>query len=213
MISTIKTGMLTFATTGRLLTLSLVLVLAGCSVLPEAAPADSMHMLEWRGDVAGRAAERSGVLQVAMPVAYPGYDSSYIRYRRGNEAELRRYARNRWVERPAILIGAAITEAVDDRGPYRRVGPPGNPIVADHRLESDLIRLEQVFENGESRVYLSLRYRLLEAGTGRVIGSVRHQLERSTSGDPEGAVAAANALLNQSLERLAGELADWNGSD
>lgn len=194
----------------------LILVFAtlfvGCSILPEDEPAPSVHMLEWRGGaVSGD--ERSGSLQIAMPVAYPGYDSSYIRYRQGGGSELHRYARNRWVDRPAVLVGAALTEAVADRGPYERVGPPGNPIPAGYRLESDLVRLEQVFGDGDSRVHLTLRYRLVEVASGDILGSVRHQLEGPVPANPEGAVRVANELLNDSLQRLADALPAWRSPD
>lgn len=196
---------------GMLILVSAALA-AGCSILPEPEPAPSVHMLEWRGEaVSGD--ERSASLQIAMPSAYPGYESSYIRYRRDNGSELRRYARNRWVERPAALIGAALTEAVTDRGPYEQVGSPGNPIRAGHRLESDLVRLEHVVGGNGSRVHLTLRYRLVEVASGAVLGSVRHELDHTAPANPEGAVRVANELLNESLQRLADALSGWRSPD
>lgn len=195
-----------------ILMLVVATLVAGCSILPEAEPAPSVHMLEWRGDAVSDG-ERGGSLQVAMPVAYPGYDSGYIRYRQGDGSELKRYARNRWVERPAVLIGAAMTEAIADRGPYERVGSPGNPMPAAHRLETDLVRLEQVFGDDGSRVRLTLRYRLVEATSGESLGSVRHELEQAAPANPEGAVQAANELLNESLQRLADALSGWRSPD
>lgn len=180
---------------------------AGCSILPEPAPAASQHLLEWTGG-AERPAERTGQLQVERPVAYPGYDSTRMLYRQG-DAELRHYARNVWAERPAEMIGAAITEAVAAGGPFAEVGAPGNPIPADHRLEADLVRLDQRIEGDDNRLRMSLRYRLIDRQSGRILGSTRHDLSSEAGNGPAGAAAAANRLLDESLQRLLDELPDW----
>lgn len=115
-----------------------------------------------------------------------------------------------WADAPARLIGAALTEALSESGLFDDVGAPGSRFGASHRLDTDLIRLEQVFDAGGSALRLTIRYRLIDQASGESLGSLHHDLTlRSTTDDPQGGVAAANLALRESLQDLFVELPGW----
>ncbi|MCP1727802.1 cholesterol transport system auxiliary component [Natronospira proteinivora] len=186
-----------------------LLLLSACTILPEQESAPSTHLLEWRGELAPLSKQPFEAIQVAMPSSHPAYDSAHMAYRR-DDHELRHYARNQWADKPARLIGAAMAEAISDAGLAQDVAAPGSRVTASHRLDSELIRLEQIFDEQGSHVRLTIRYRLVDATTGERLGGVRHDLvEDSESEDAPGGVAAANRALSRSLEQLIEALPGW----
>lgn len=201
----------------RLFLLLLVLVLTvfstACTIGPGRSEAPALHMLEWSGEFDGAGSVIGESIHVASPVAYPGYDAARIAYRQSGENgghELRHYGRNSWVEKPARMMGAAITEAIAESGLFREVAAPGRRLTGPFYLHTDLIRLEQVFEDESSHVRFTVRYRLLDQRTGESLGSLRQDLRVAPdTNDPSGGVAAANQALSQSLAELVNALPQW----
>jgi len=187
----------------------LLLLIAACGVLPKQEDAPSVHLLEWQGNVAPLSKTVMPALQISAPSSYPAYGTSAMAYRQSGH-ELRHFARNRWADHPARMIGGAMTEAISDSGLAPDVHSPGSRGMAPLRLETELIRLEQWFEDDHSEVRLTLRYRLIDQSGDQVLGSVRHDIRKSSeAATPQAGVAAANAALNESLERLIRELPRW----
>ncbi len=194
-------------TTLILLLLSLVMV--ACTIGPEREKAPSVHLLEWQGELDPAGEALASGLQIAGPKAYPGHGSARMAYRQSGR-ELRYFANNRWVASPADLIGAALTEAMADSGLFSDVAAPGSAIRMPYRLDVDVIRLEQHFDDDGSHVRLTLRYRLVDAGNGRSLGHLRQDLRQDAgSGDPAGGVVAANEALAESIRALVATLPEW----
>ncbi|MEA5446217.1 ABC-type transport auxiliary lipoprotein family protein [Gammaproteobacteria bacterium AB-CW1] len=189
---------------------ALIMMVSACTIGPTRGEAPRLHLLEWDGSGVEAAAERrDAVLLIATPSASPGHESAAMKYRQQGY-ELRQFARNRWADKPARLIATALTEALEDSGQFRHVAAPGSRVNADYRLDSELVRLEQLFENEASGLRLTIRYRLVDLKTGEVLGSLRQELrESSESNDPAGGVAAANRALNKGLLALLEALPAW----
>lgn len=178
------------------------LLLAGCS-LPVSAPREDVtHTLALPARVSVRPPLPAGsTLQVVPPTAAPGYGSSAMAYRT-TAHELRYFARQRWVDRPARLIQQALLDGFAAAG--ASLLAPGGGARPDYRLLTDLVRFEQDFTHTPSRLYLVLRVQLIDVSEHRLLGSETLRLEQAAaSDDAAGGVAAANALLEQAVSQVA----------
>lgn len=178
------------------------LLLAGCSLPVSRPPADVTHTLALRAPVAvPPPLPAARTLQLAAVTAAPGYTSPAMAYRRSAH-ELRYFAHQRWVDRPARLVEQALADGLAAAG-AGLVGA-GSGVRPDYRLLTDLVQLEQDFTAQPSRVRLVLRVQLVDVRARRLLGSDTLRLEQAAaSDDAAGGVAAANALL----ERAVGEVA------
>lgn len=186
----------------HLIAAALLSLLAACSLPLTAPQADTTHTLALPAQAGVPLAIPVGsTVQVAAPTAAPGYDTSAIAYR-ASAHELRYFARQRWIDRPARLLGQALMDGFSAGG--ARVLAPGSGVRADYRLLSELLQLEQDFTRQPSRILLSVRLQLMDVGDGRLLGSRTLRLEQAAaSDDPAGGVAAANALLERAVVQSA----------
>lgn len=178
------------------------LLLAGCSLPISPPPADVTHTLALvTGASVSPAAPSGRTLQVMAPGAAPGYGSPAMAYRLSAH-ELRYYARQRWIDSPARLLGQALVDGLSAGGTL--VLAQGSGMRPDYRLMTELLQLEQDFTVRPSRVRLALRVQLVDVSQRRLLGSQTLRLEQAAaSDDPAGGVAAANALLQQVVEEVA----------
>lgn len=180
------------------------LLLAGCS-LPVSPPvADVTHTLAFRSQVAVPAPLPAGdTLQVVPPTAAPGYTSPAMAYR-SSAHELRYFAQQRWVDRPARLVEQALLDGLAAGG--ARVVAPGSGARPDYRLLTDLVQLEQDFTRRPSRLRLVLRVQLVQVRTRELLGGTTLRFEQdAASEDAAGGVASANELLARAVV----DIADW----
>lgn len=186
----------------RLIATVFVLFLAGCSLPLSAPPADITHTLTLTAQVGIPLAVPAGsTLQVTAPGAAPGYGTSAMAYRLSAH-ELRYYARQRWVDRPARLLGQALADGLSASG--AQVVAQGSGTRPDYRLLTELLQIEQDFTTRPSRMLLSLRVQLVDVRDRRMLGSQTLRLEQvAASDDPAGGVAAANTLLARAVVQTA----------
>lgn len=182
--------------------LALTLLLAGCSLPFAAPPADVTHTLALAPDVSIPLAVPAGsTLQVMVPSAAPGYATSAMAYR-PSAHELRYYAQQRWIDRPARLLGQALVDGLSAGG--ARVLTEGAGARPDYRLLSELLQIEQDFTRRPSRLRLALRVQLVDVRKGQLLGSQTVRLEQvAGSDDPAGGVVAANTLLVRAVVETA----------
>lgn len=186
----------------HLIAAALLSLLAACSLPLTAPQADATHTLALSGQTTvPLAIPVSSTLQVAAPTAAPGYDTPAMAYRPSTH-ELRYFAHQRWIDRPARLLGQALMDGFSAGG--ARVLAPGSGVRADYRLISELLQLEQDFTRQPSRIVLSVRLQLVDVRDGRLLGSRTLQLEQAAaSDDPAGGVAAANMLVERAVVQSA----------
>ena len=185
----------------RLIAIALSL-LAGCSVPLSPSPADITHTLALAPQAnIPLAVPVERTLQVMAPGAAPGYATTAIAYRQ-SAYELRYYARQRWIDRPARLLGQALVDGLSAGG--ARVLAEGGGMRSDYRLLSELLQIEQDFTTQPSQMRLALRVQLVDVRDGRLLGSQTLRLEQAAaSDDPAGGVAAANALVLRAVVETA----------
>jgi cholesterol transport system auxiliary component len=193
---------------GRMLRVVLPMVaayLAGCSALPTAPQIEQpvLHVLDARPAIARAEASRDLVLEVSVPRAAPGFDTTALLYVQ-KPFVLDAFATHRWADAPAHMIGPPLTQALTQTGYFRAVvtAPAGVPV--DLRLDTELVRLQHSFMTKPSRIELSLRFRLLDLRARRVVATRFVDVEIDAASDnPDGGVVAANTALAGALTQAA----------
>ncbi len=188
----------------RLLALALMpLLLAGCSLMPQAAADEtSLHLLDARPAVASTS-RRDFVLAVSAPRAAPGSDTAAMAYVRTAHA-LDHYATHRWADAPARMLNPLLTRTLEDTGAFRAVVPAGSGLQADLRLDIEIVRLHQSFLTRPSCVELTLRAQLVDLAGRRVLATRYVEVaQEAATEDARGGVAAANAAVARALAQVA----------
>jgi cholesterol transport system auxiliary component len=144
-------------------------------------------------------------LQVATPQSEAGFNTSSIAYRQ-QPYRLDYYTQSRWVDQPAILLGEQMTLALEQSGTYRVVLAPNISLPADLRLITELIALEQVFNDnttGNSTLRFAMRMQLVDTRNSTILASSQINLSQTApSADALGAVSAANAVMHEAMPKI-----------
>ena len=142
-------------------------------------------------------------LSVEQARAAPGYDTREMAYtRRAHEVEY--FAQHQWLDTPAAMLSPLLVRALRDSGRFSAVTPASSTALADLRLETEWVRLEQNFLTQPSQMHVVLRVTLLEIASGRVLGWREFDARAATqSDDAFGGAAAANLLVQQMLPQVA----------
>ena len=191
----------------------LAMFIAGCSALqPPQMESPALYLLEARPAAPAKGPQRDLVLTVNPPSARPGFDTPQIAYVR-QAHKLDYYVKNRWADTPSRMLAPLLAQALEQAGSFRAVVRTANPVPADLRLDTELIRLQHDFTAHPSRVELTLRAQLYDV-KGRKVLAVRefNAAESATSEDAYGGVVAANRALERVLEQLIEFCATESGS-
>jgi cholesterol transport system auxiliary component len=190
--------------TRNLLAVAAILLLAsGCSLLTGPAPvAIDQYVLEY--EAFGIAPQPGApVLVVTTPRAHGGYDTSRMAYMQ-QAYGLRYFTMSRWADTPARMLAPLLAEAVQETGRFQAVYAVPGSIVADLRLDTELVQLHQDFTRQPSVVHLALRAQLVDVRKGRVLVTRHFDVAvEAESDDAYGGVVAANRALELLLSELA----------
>lgn len=182
------------------------LVLAGCATLrPTEAEPVRTYLLEAQFDRTEQVKPIPLVLTVSPPRAAPGYDTERMAFVR-QPHRLEYFAKNRWAETPAKMLGPLLVRALEQRTGFKAVTPAGGMVKGDLRLDTEITLLQQEFTPSPSRLHMKLRVQLVEQASYRVLATqVFDAVEAAPADDPYGGVVAANRML----PRLLGQIADF----
>lgn len=197
------------------LTAVLVAVLAtGCgSLLPAAVAPPTVYALDGLRDThpappPAAASVSAPTLLVNPAHAAPGFDSQHIVYVRVAH-QLEHFAHSEWVDTPARMLAPLMVEALENTGAFRAVGSAISGIAGELRLDTEVLRLQQEFGGGPSRVRFTLRASMTDNATRQVISSREFDATvAAESDDPYGGVVAANRAVQQVLQQLASYCSD-----
>ncbi len=179
------------------------LLLGACSVLqPVKSDAPATFALEAQfAAQANSKGER--VRQVALPQARSGYESSRMVYLK-KAHELEYFAQNQWVDSPARMLAPLLLQALESSGRYKAVVTSRSAVLADLRLDTEIVRLQQEFFEKPSRVHLTLRVQLTDLRAKTVLATREFDvLESAESDDPYGGVLATNRAVKNMLPQIA----------
>jgi cholesterol transport system auxiliary component len=168
------------------------------------------YLLEWPGRPPASAtapAHPCLILLVSSPRSAPGFATSRMVY--VQEAyRIDYFANHQWADTPAGMLAPILSRAVG--GLFRTVVMAPALVEPHLRLESQVLRLQQIFRNDASSVLLELRIDLFDLVNRRSLGSrVFSVSEPAPSRDPYGGVVAANRALARVLNELIDLLQQW----
>ncbi len=195
---------------GRAAALLGVMLVSGCSLLPKETTPLSVYSLDGLPNT-GPTAPTTPALTLLGPAptlvvnptrGAPGFDSQHIVYVR-TAHQLEHFAHSEWVDTPARMLEPRIVAAVAAAGSFRGVALATSGMAGDMRLDTEVLRLQQEFGAGPSRVRFTLRAALLNNTTRQVI-SWREFDEHAVaeSDDPYGGVVAANRVVQRVMDQL-----------
>lgn len=190
----------------KITTALIALVLAGCSTLrPTEAESVRTYLLEAQFDRAERVNPIPLTLTVSPPRAVPGYDTVHMAFIR-QPHRLEYFAKNRWAETPAKMLGPLLMRALELRTGFNAVTSADGMVKGDVRLDTEITLLQQEFTASPSRLHMKLRVQLVEQASYRILATqVFDAVEAAPADDPYGGVIAANRML----PRLIGQIADF----
>lgn len=178
------------------------LLLGSCSVLqPVKTEAPSTYTLEaqfppqpnGKGEL---------VLQVGTPVARSGYESARMVYLK-KAHELEYFAQNQWVDSPARMLTPLLQQAIESSGKYKAVITSRSAVLADVRLDTEIVRLQQEFFDKPGQLHLTLRVQLIDLNKKIILAQREFDvLEPCGSDDPYAGVVAANKALQKVLAQI-----------
>jgi len=182
-----------------------LLAISACSLLqPTTTAIPNFYALEGiSGKTTAVAPASAPTLIVSPPHAAAGFDSQRMIYLR-EPYKLEHFAQSEWIEPPARMMAPLIVDAIVRNGAFRAVVLTPSTAVADFRLDSEIIRLQQDFRTRPGTVRFTLRATLIDENTRRVVAWREFDESVATSSeDPYGGVVAANRALQMTLENLA----------
>ncbi len=184
--------------------LALVALAAGCTALqPPRVEDPSLYVLAAEPLRKVSQPRRDAVIEVALPRAWPGFDTLQMAYVR-KPYELEFFAASRWADTPPRMLGPLLARALEQTGSFRAVVLAPSLVPAELRLDTEVVRLQQNFSARPSRAEITLRVQLTDLRARRVVGTmVLEDVENAPSEDAAGGVAATNAALQRLLVRVA----------
>ncbi len=193
-----------------LLGVLLLLSLGGCALpgLSRGTAPVATYVLEWTEPAAAPGATAGRPSLSLTPVqAAAGFGGTQLRYVE-EPHRLDAYAHHRWAEAPARLLEPLLVRTLEFSGLFGVVAGPTSRVRTDLRLDSELLRLQQVFHDGYSEVELTLRFSLVEVARPHLLATqVIRIREPAPQPDPYGGVLAANRALTRLFVELQGFLA------
>jgi cholesterol transport system auxiliary component len=161
------------------------------------------YALEPRIPVAAGQMEARRTIIVSIPSSAPGYDSSRMAYLR-KAYQLEYFAHNEWVDSPANMLGPLLVQALDRSGAFKSVALAPSTAVADLRLDTEIVRLQQEFNAVPSRVRLTVRAQLIDVARAAVLATREFDVfEAAPEDTPYGGVIAANRAFGRVLVQIA----------
>ena len=193
--------------------LALAALFCGCTALqPPRVESPNLHVLGAASAAKVTRVQRDLVLEVATPRARPGFDTPQMAYVR-QPWEIDYFAASRWADTPARMLGPLLASALEQAGSFRAVVQMPTAVLADLRIETELIRLQQNFGTPPSRVEIAIRVQLIDVRSRRILGSqVFEESEPARSEDASGGVIAANVALARLLDRVVDYCIEQSGA-
>lgn len=179
------------------------LAVAGCALPQDSSPPQQAYLLEVDAFTPQPARRSSGkILLVAVSREAPGFDSNRIAYTR-EPPKLDYYKDSVWSDTPAKMLLPILVRAFEDTGAFKAVVSPPSPVLANLRVDVDVIRLQQEFMTTPSQVRLIARIKVVEMKSGHVLETrLFEAMEPAPTENAAGAARAANAAVRKVLSEM-----------
>lgn len=186
-----------------------LLALSGCGLASLAPnPVPQKYLLHLPFDASAVQKNGDDNLIVSLPAAAPGFNTTRMIF--VNEAHvLEHYAYNQWADTPAKMLLPLLLHSLERSSQFAEVVAAPSPVAGKHRLDTEILRLQQEFSTQPSQIRLVVRVRLIKLDTRKVIGSKLFDVVAEASGnDAKSGAAAANRAVEQLLDGVTEFISD-----
>jgi cholesterol transport system auxiliary component len=150
----------------------------------------------------------SEIILMVSPMLSIGYDSRQMTYTH-RAYERTYYAYSRWADTPPRMIEPLIVQAMEASGYFGAVIDVSSSVVAQVRLELNLLVLNHEFQTEPSQGRIVVRAQLHDLEHNRIIGTrIFQHTEVAPTENPYGGAMA----LNLALETILVDLVEWVGT-
>lgn len=185
---------------------ALTLAFSGCTSLI-AGPAPNTYDLTALDSVPDLSGGTRAQLLILEPSALKVLDSEQIVIK-PSAAEVEYISRAQWTDRLPKVVQAKLVETFENTGRARAVAKPGEGLVIDYQLVSDIRAFEaSLQEGGIARVSISVK--LVSDRTGKVVRTRVFSKSVPLSGTDGLAVATA---LDDAFDLVSAEIVRWTYS-
>ncbi|HEX7719104.1 MAG TPA: ABC-type transport auxiliary lipoprotein family protein [Woeseiaceae bacterium] len=147
-------------------------------------------------------------LRVSSPGSAPGFGTSRMAYINA-PPRLDYFAHHAWVDAPARMLETLLVTRLDRAGMFGAILSGAQDVRTELRLDSELQRLVQTFDESGSAVSLEIRVVLINNASRSLAGSRTFSyLETADDENPLAGVAAANRAANRFVDDLLEFLGD-----
>lgn len=147
-------------------------------------------------------------LRVSSPGSAPGFGTSRMAYINA-PPRLDYFAHHAWVDAPARMLETLLVTRLDRAGMFGAILSGAQDVRTELRLDSELQRLVQTFDESGSAVSLEVRVVLINNASRSLAGSRTFSyLEAADDENPLAGVAAANRAANRLIDDLLEFLGD-----
>ncbi len=177
--------------------------LAACTLFPPAPEAPTRELISQLPPDIPTRAQRAATLLVQAPATAPVYDTAQMAYT-VQPYQIAYFARHEWGATPAEMLQPLLVRTLERTGAFSAVLTPSYVGRYSYVLNTEIVELAQDFTAAPAALHLSLRFRLSDGATARVIASgeinLREPMREKT---PYAGVVAANAAAAKALREVA----------
>lgn len=146
------------------------------------------------------------LIRLDRVMAANGFDSAAMIYSRDRQT-LSRYRDNRWIATPAVLIGDALDQTLQQQSWVAGVLRSGQRLPAKLDVSCTLDRLEHDVDTSGGQVHLTMGCLLISGSGHNVLAHWRFDREKAIRvNNAEQYAAAAQSLLDEALKDLVGQI-------
>ena len=142
---------------------------------------------------------------IVEPSALKSLDSQNIVVK-ASPTEIEYLAKSQWSDRLPKVVQARLVEAFENTGKVRAVSKPGEGLVIDYQIVTDIRAFQANVGAGSRDALVSLSVKLVSDRTGKVVRS--RVFDVAVPLGSTGAVQIVDAL-NAAFERAASDIVRW----
>jgi cholesterol transport system auxiliary component len=178
-------------------------LITACSLLqPVKTTTMQSYLLTENNSLYLRSNPHGKTLLVTTPTAPQWLNTQRMAYQLQSD-QINYFAENQWAAPPAELLQPILVHALQQSGIYRTVVVAPFAGDTDQRLDFRLVQMQQAFWQHPSVYQVSIQVQLINEKTNQPIAAKRlTTMVATTSDDPQGGVAAANAAIQQLLPQI-----------
>ena len=182
------------------------LLLGGCALagLGSSGPAPNTYDLTAPRDFPGLKAHSGAQILIQEPIALKALDSERIVVR-PNSAALEYFAGAQWSDRLPKLLQSRIAQTFENSGKVRAVGRPGEGLLIDYQLITE-VREFQIDTGGSDSAVVTISAKILNDRNGRVVAGKVFSAQTAASATSADAAVAA---LDRALDNVLREMVAW----